>query len=170
MGSAVQAYQSAISYADDRIAKVLDELAHSPYADETAILLWSDHGYHLGEKLHITKFTLWERSTRVPLLIHAPGRFDSGRDFDRPASLLDLGPTVADLCGIEIHGPHDGASLLPFVAEPSRADERPAITTWLAGNHTVRRVVAVHPLSDRRCRALRSRHRPERVRQSRGAS
>jgi arylsulfatase A-like enzyme len=136
---AVQAYQAAISYADDRVGRVLDELAHSRYAEDTMIVIWSDHGYHLGEKLHIEKFTLWERATRVPLLIHVPERFDRHHEFNQPVSMLDLGPTVADLCESEIHAPHDGASLLPLVADPARADSRPPITTWLAGNHAVRR-------------------------------
>ena len=136
---AVQAYQAAISFADDRLGIVLDELSHSQYAEDTMIVVWSDHGYHLGEKLHIEKFTLWERATRVPLLIHVPGRFDHHRDFDRPVSLLDLGPTVAELCGAELHAPHDGESLLPLLADPVHADRRPAVMTWLSGNHAVRR-------------------------------
>jgi arylsulfatase A-like enzyme len=135
----VQAYQAAISFADDRLGRVLEELARSRYHDDTMIVLWSDHGYHLGEKLHIEKFTLWERATRVPLLLHVPGRFDRHQEFNRPVSLLDLGPTVADLAGVEIHAPHDGTSLLPLVAEPALADDHPPIMTWLSGNHAVRR-------------------------------
>jgi arylsulfatase A-like enzyme len=135
----VQAYQASISFADDRIGRVLDVLADQSYADETIVIAWSDHGYHLGEKLHIEKFTLWERATRVPLVMHVPGEFDSESTFDPPVSLLDLGPTLADLGGVRIHGRHDGASLLPLVAEPNRADERAPLTTWLAHNHAVRR-------------------------------
>jgi arylsulfatase A-like enzyme len=136
---AVQAYQAAISYADDRVGKVLDALARSDYADDTVVVIWSDHGYHLGEKLHIEKFTLWERATRVPLVIHVPGRFDHHDEFDRPISLLDLGPTVAELCRAEIHAPHDGQSLLSMLAEPTAAERRPPVMTWLTGNHAVRR-------------------------------
>ena len=73
---AVQAYQAAITFADDRVGLVLDQLASSRFADNTIVVVWCDHGFHLGEKLHIEKFTLWERATRVPLLLHVPGQFD----------------------------------------------------------------------------------------------
>ncbi|MCI0655172.1 MAG: sulfatase-like hydrolase/transferase [Methylococcaceae bacterium] len=138
-GSAVQAYQAAISYADALVGSVLSELAASPYAADTIVVLWSDHGFHLGEKLHFKKFTLWERATRVPFLIHAPSHFGGGIVFERPVSLLDLGPTLLDLCNIEQRSRHDGASLLPMVGKPDLADLRPPITTWEKGNHAVRR-------------------------------
>ncbi len=136
---AVQGYLAAISYADFEIGRVLDALASSPYADTTVIALWSDHGFHLGEKLHIRKFALWERATRVPLLLHVPGRFASPQTFDPPVSLIDLGPTLADACGFELRPEHRGRSLLPLVESPDSADGRPAVMTWLDGNHAVRR-------------------------------
>jgi arylsulfatase A-like enzyme len=134
----VQAYQAATSFADHCVGLVLDELAASPYADDTIVVLWSDNGFHLGEKQHLHKFTLWEPSTRVPLLIRAPGRLDGGT-FDPPVSLLDLGPTVADLAGVAIlDESHQGESLLPLLDDPAAAADRPAIMTWLEGNHSVR--------------------------------
>ncbi|MGH8474658.1 MAG: sulfatase-like hydrolase/transferase [Methylococcales bacterium] len=138
-GLAVQAYQAAISYADALVGSVLSELAASPYADNTIVVVWSDHGFHLGEKLHFHKFTLWERATRVPFLIHAPAHFGAGKVFERPVSLLDIGPTLLDLCNIEQRSRHDGASLLPVLDKPELADLRPPITTWGKGNHAVRR-------------------------------
>jgi len=135
----VQAYQAAISFADDRVGLVLDELASSRYADNTVVVVWSDHGYHLGEKLHIKKFTLWERATRVPLLLHVPGRFDHEQHVAPPVSTIDLGPTVAELCGIDSRTPYSGSSLLPVVDDPGRADGRPPVMTWQQGNHAVRR-------------------------------
>jgi arylsulfatase A-like enzyme len=135
----VQAYQASISYADYCAGIALNELAASPRADETIVLLWSDHGYHLGEKLHLEKQTLWERGTRVPFLCKVPGRFDDGERFDEPVSLFDMGPTLTELCGIECNAGHAGASLLPEIADPALAAERPAITTWKEGNHAVRR-------------------------------
>jgi len=135
----VQAYQAAISFVDDRLGIVLEELAASPYADEMIVVLWSDHGYHLGEKLHLEKYTLWERGTHVPFLLRVPGRFDRGDRFERPVSLLDLGPTLADLCDVELDPGHEGRSLLPATADPPLADDRPAIMTWQRGNHAVRR-------------------------------
>ena len=136
---AVQAYQAAISYADDRVGVVLDALASSPRADDTIVVLWSDHGFHLGEKLHWHKFTLWERATRIPMLFRVPGSLDSGTVFDRPVSAIDIGPTLAELSGVAVTSQRSGASLVPALAQPSLADGRPAISTWLPGNHSVRR-------------------------------
>jgi arylsulfatase A-like enzyme len=136
---AVQAYQAAISYADDHAGQVLEGLAASRYADDTIVVVWSDHGYHLGEKMHIEKFTLWERATHVPLLLYVPGRYDSQHLVNAPVSAIDIGPTLTDLCGVEIHDQHDGRSLLPVIEHPELAHERPPLMTWRAGNHCVRR-------------------------------
>ena len=111
-----------ISFADDRVGIVLDQLASSPRADDTIVAVWSDHGVHIGEKLHITKFTLWERSTRVPLLLHVPGRFDHEQHVDAPVSTMGLGPTSRELCGIESRTPYSEASLLPIVDDEALAD------------------------------------------------
>ena len=107
---AVQAYQAAMSYADDRLGIVLDALARSPRADDTIVVVWSDHGFHLGEKLHWHKFTLWERATHVPMLFRVPGTFDSGAVFDRPVSAMDIGPTLADFAGVELRTPQSGST------------------------------------------------------------
>jgi arylsulfatase A-like enzyme len=136
---AVQAYQAAISYSDDHVGRVLDGLASSPYADETIVVVWSDHGFHLGEKMHIEKFTLWERATHVPLLLHVPDRYDSRRVFDSPVSAIDIAPTLAELCGAQTHDEHEGRSLIELIEHPELADARPPVTTWQAGNHSVRR-------------------------------
>jgi arylsulfatase A-like enzyme len=134
---AVQAYQAAISFADWCVGQVLDELAASPHAENTIVVLWSDHGYHLGEKLHWHKLALWERATRVPFLLHVPGQPATGR-VAAPVSLLDVGPTLAELCGLELDPAHEGASLLRVLEDPGRAEDRPPITTWRPGNHSVR--------------------------------
>jgi len=136
---AVQAYQAAVSFADWQMGGALDALSRSKYADDTVIALWSDHGYHLGEKMHFEKFTLWERATRVPFLLHVPGRFDHHQEFDRPVSMMDMGPTLVELCGGTLHENNRGMSLLPVIADPAKADARPPIMTWLAANHAVRR-------------------------------
>jgi arylsulfatase A-like enzyme len=137
---AVQAYQAAISYADDCVGRVLDQLASSPYADDTIVMVWSDHGFHMGEKMHIEKFTIWEHGTHVPFLLHVPGKFASGQTFEKPVSTIDIGPTLVDLIGGEMHSPkHEGKSLLPAIADPALADDRPPIMTWRVGNNAVRR-------------------------------
>jgi arylsulfatase A-like enzyme len=135
----VQAYQAAISYADEHVGQMLDGLASSRYADDTVVIVWSDHGYHLGEKMHIEKFTLWERATHIPLLLHVPGRYDSKRVVDAPVSAIDIGPTLTELCGARIHEVHEGRSLVEVVDDPGRARARPPVMTWQVGNHSVRR-------------------------------
>lgn len=132
----VRAYQASTSYADYCIGIVLDALADSPHGDDTVVLVFSDHGYHIGEKLDVHKFTLWEEATRVPFLLRAPGVEPS--EFDRPVSTMDLGPTAAGLAGLEITWPHEGIDLVPALDDPSIADDNPPIMTWLEGNHAVR--------------------------------
>jgi arylsulfatase A-like enzyme len=133
----VQAYQAAISYADDRIGVVLDQLASSRYADDTVVVVWSDHGYHLGEKMHLEKFTLWERATHIPFVLRVPGRYGH-RTVDVPVSLMDMAPTLVELCGATVSRPNFTQSLLPVIDHPERARSRPPIMTWQAGNHAVR--------------------------------
>ena len=136
---AVQAYQAAISFADDRVGLILNELASSPYADNTVVVVWSDHGFHMGEKLHIQKFTLWERGTRVPLLVKVPGRFD--HDAARRTTGLDDGHRPDARRALRRRDQDALCRGQPpaLVSDPARADARPPITTWQEGNHSVRR-------------------------------
>ncbi|MCC5950615.1 MAG: sulfatase [Acidimicrobiia bacterium] len=134
----IQAYLAAGSYADWCMGTVLDELASSPYADDTAVVLWSDHGYHLGEKLHWRKFTLWEEATRVPLVVREPGDRRRAVTITEPVSTIDVAPTVADICGVELSPQHRGASLIDVIDDPGRAAERPPLMTWQPNNHAVR--------------------------------
>ncbi len=132
----VQAYLACISFVDDQVGKLLDALDSSPYAEDTFIILWSDHGYHLGEKGLFKKVTLWDRSTRVPLIIAGPG-LPKGQVCDRVVSLLDLYPTLVDLCGLPENRKNEGRSLKPLMEEPTRKWNHPAITTLFAFNHSV---------------------------------
>jgi arylsulfatase A-like enzyme len=134
--AAVQAYQAAMSYADDRLGVVLDALASKPAGNDTVVVVWSDHGFHLGEKLHWHKFTLWEQATRIPMVFRLPGR--SGDRVDRPVSAMDIGPTLLDFTGVPSTEAQSGASLLPALDDPALVDQRPPISTWLPGNHAVR--------------------------------
>jgi arylsulfatase A-like enzyme len=124
----VQAYLAACSHTDAMVGQILDALDASPYADNTAVVLWSDHGFHLGEKLHWHKMALWEHANRIPLLIRAPGRVEAGGSFDLPVSLLDLAPTLTDLAGIAQPAQFEGASLLGIT--PEIAARRPAEMRW----------------------------------------
>jgi arylsulfatase A-like enzyme len=135
---AVQAYLACISFADALVGRLLDALAAGPHAKNTLVVLWSDHGWHLGEKEHWHKMTLWERSTRVPFLLAGPGIPAGGR-CERPVGLIDIYPTLVDLCGLKPPSQKlDGTSLTPLLKNPAAKWNRPALTTYLRGNHTLR--------------------------------
>ncbi len=132
----VWAYLAASSYADDCVGVILDALDKSPYRDNTIVVLWGDHGWHLGEKLRYKKGSLWEESARLPLVIKVPG-MKPGRT-KRPVSLIDLYPTLVDLAGIPAKEGLDGRSLVPLLKNPETDWDHPAITTANANNHTLR--------------------------------
>lgn len=131
----VRAYLASVSYADMQVGRVLKQLAESGLEKNTIIVFWSDHGWHLGEKGITGKNTLWERSTRVPMVFAGPGV--SKAKCDRPAELLDLYPTLAELCGLP-KVDVEGLSLVPQLKDATAPRERPAITTHNPGNHAVR--------------------------------
>ena len=133
---AVRAYLASISYADQQLGRVLKVLEDSPHRENTIVVLWSDHGWHLGEKGHWHKSTLWEEATRVPLIVHVPNV--SPGVCKRPVSLLDLYPTLEELCGWKPLKTHDGVSLAPLVRNPQAAWERPAVIEFRRGNAAVR--------------------------------
>lgn len=135
---AISAYLASVSFADAMVGKILDALDASPYAENTIILLWSDHGFHLGEKLHWQKWSLWEETTRVPLILVAPGITRPGGRCSRPVSLCDIYPTLIDLCGLTLIERLDGKSVLPLLKNPDKAWKRPAITTSGPNNHSIR--------------------------------
>ncbi|NEO88260.1 MAG: sulfatase [Spirulina sp. SIO3F2] len=125
---AVQAYLAAIAYVDAQVGRILDGLDRSPHARNTVVVLWSDHGWHLGEKLHWTKFALWEEATRVPLIIALPNQ--RGQSCDRVVSLLDLYPTLAELCQLTNTPVLSGTSLVPWLQNPRRRRDVPAVMLW----------------------------------------
>jgi arylsulfatase A-like enzyme len=134
---AVQGYLAAISYCDAQIGEVLDALDASPASDDTIIVLWSDNGFHLGEKLHWRKFVLWEEATRVPLIIVPPRRSGlAPRRISDPVSLVDLFPTLFDMAGLEASVGLDGRSLLPLIQ--GNMPGWPVLTSWRKGNHSLR--------------------------------
>ena len=125
----VQSYAASITFADAMVGRLLDALEGSNYAENTIVVLWADHGMHMGEKDNIEKFTLWERSTRVPMLIHAPGHTKPGTRYDRPVSLMDLYPTLVDLAGFERPDHLDGKSLVPQMSDFS-LERGPVISSY----------------------------------------
>jgi arylsulfatase A-like enzyme len=98
---AVQAYLASISFADANVGRVLYALEKSPHRDNTIVVFWSDHGYHLGEKGHWHKRTLWERATHVPFIVSTPNTTRAGTKCSRPVSLLDIYPTLISLCDLD---------------------------------------------------------------------
>jgi len=137
-GDAVRAYQACAMFADAQIGRLLDALDSSGEADRTVIVLWSDHGYHLGEKEHWEKFALWEKTTHVPYIVVAPGVSVAGTRCDRPVDLMSVYPTLIELCGLSPRDDLDGVSVVPLLKDPATSWDRPALSTYLAGNHALR--------------------------------
>jgi arylsulfatase A-like enzyme len=131
----IQAYLASIHFADAMLGRVLDALEKSPHRDNTIVVLWSDHGWHLGEKEHWQKFTGWRVCARVPLMVRvpkgAPGLPDgtrAGSVCDRPVNLLDLFPTLTELCGVAVKADNDGRSLVPLLRDAKTAWPHAALT------------------------------------------
>ena len=135
---AVQAYLATISYCDAQVGRLLDAFWASPHRDNTIVCFWSDHGWHLGEKQHWRKFALWEEATRAPHIWVVPGLTRPDQRCDRVIDFMGIYPTLTDLCGVPTPKHVEGASLRPLLTDPQASWDRPALTTYLRGNHTLR--------------------------------
>ena len=134
----VHGYLACVSFVDDQIGQVIEALDNSPHRDNTIVVLFSDHGQHLGEKLHWRKQSLWEEATRVPLYYRLPGdNPPTGRSAEA-VSLLDIYPTLVDLCDLQPAEKLEGESLRPLIDDPTATRERPVVTSWYYGNLAVR--------------------------------
>ena len=135
---AVQAYLAAITFADEQVGRIVDALDASEHAGETHVVLWSDNGFHLGEKLHWRKYTLWDQATRIPLMIRPADRQGAGRVVDQAVSLVDLYPTLVEMCGLPPPAHQlSGESLAPFFRTEDYRKATPAFITWRKGNDSV---------------------------------
>lgn len=114
---AVQAYLASTAFADHCLGMVLDALDSSPHKDNTIVVLFADHGFHLGEKQRWAKRTIWEDGTRVPLIVTAPG-FTAGQRTTKPVQLLDIFPTLLDLADLPDDNGQEGHSLVPLMKSP----------------------------------------------------
>ena len=125
----IQAYLACVAAVDDEIGKILDALDATGFADNTVVVLTSDHGWGMGEKDYLYKNSLWQESTRVPLIIRAPGLAKAGGKAAHPVSLIDVYPTLIDVCGLSADTMKngkghalDGHSLKPFLTDPTTTD------------------------------------------------
>lgn len=122
----VQAYLATVAFVDDQVGRLVEALEEQGHTETTIIVFTSDNGYHLGEKSCIQKWHLWSESTRLPMIIHAPGMPGNGNDCHHPVSHIDLYPTLIDLCDLPAQ-PHRGSeyrlaghSLTPFLEDPTK--------------------------------------------------
>jgi arylsulfatase A-like enzyme len=120
---AVHGYLACISYQDAMLGRLLKAIESGPNADNTIVVLWSDQGYHHGEKFDWGKHTLWERTSNVPFIWAGPGIF-KGADVNATVSLMDMFPTLTELCGLADSQERDGTSLAPILENPSSAEDR----------------------------------------------
>ena len=126
---AVQGYLACINFVDECVGRLIDALDASPYKDNTVIVLWSDHGMHVGEKLRYGKFALWEESAHNLLLFAAPSVGIKPGRCDEAVNLIDIYPTLIDLCGLTKREGLDGISLMPQLKNPSTPKSTPSITS-----------------------------------------
>lgn len=130
----IQGYLASIYFADAMLGKVLDALESGPHAQNTIVMLWSDHGWHLGEKEHWQKYTAWRACTRVPLVVSvppgAPGFIQGTKPAicSQPVNLISLFPTLLELCGLPAEMQHDGPSLVPLLRNPKSDWQHPSVT------------------------------------------
>ncbi|HEU0297935.1 MAG TPA: sulfatase-like hydrolase/transferase [Longimicrobium sp.] len=136
----VRAHLASISFMDAQLGRLLDALEASPHRGNTIVVFLGDHGVHLGEKSHWLKSTLWEESTRAPLVFVVPGLTPAGGRSPRTVDFMALYPTLAELAGIPLQVPQaiEGHSIRPLLANPQAPWDQPAVTTFRAGNHAVR--------------------------------
>jgi arylsulfatase A-like enzyme len=135
---AVQAYLATIAYTDELVGRLLDAYDKSPQRDNTIVVLWGDHGWHLGEKEHWRKFALWEEATRVPYAWIVPGVTKPGGKSAAPVDLMSIYPTLCELCDIPVPAHVEGADITPLLEDPQSAWDEPALTTFRRQNHAVR--------------------------------
>ena len=132
---AVRAYLACMAFTDHYVGEVLKALEKSEYANNTIVVLWSDHGYHLGEKNRFAKHSLWQKSTQVPLIFAGKG-IPKNKSSNAPVGLIDMYPTLAELCGFSAPNV-DGHSLVPLIENQNTQWKHAAITTYGENNHSV---------------------------------
>lgn len=133
----IHSYLACVSFVDSQIGRVLDALDKSKVSGNTIIVLWSDNGQGLGEKKHWRKMSLWNESVKTPLIFRLPGADMKGRKIDAPVGLIDIYPTLLDVCHLPALAANDGKSLKQYFNEPGYFDQTPELTVWRYGNFRV---------------------------------
>ncbi|WP_298551282.1 sulfatase [uncultured Algibacter sp.] len=133
----VQAYLACMSYVDYELGRVLDALEQSKYADNTVVVLWSDHGYRLGEKGTFAKHALWETATKAPLMFAGPN-LPKGKKINAPVEMLSIYPTLLELSGLPVYERNEGNSLVAMMENDEGLEEARAITTFGMNNHAIK--------------------------------
>ncbi len=134
----VQAYLACISYVDYELGRVLDALESSKYASNTVVVLWSDHGYRLGEKGTFAKHALWETATKAPLLFSGPN-LPKGKKIEAPVEMLSMYPTLLELCGLKPYSKNEGISLVSLMKTGKSRKAPFALTTFGKNNHAIKK-------------------------------
>lgn len=138
----IKAYLACISYVDWNVGRVIAELDRLGLRDNTIIVFWSDHGYQLGERGKWSKAgSLWEQGTRVPFIIHDPRAKGNGKASSRIVQLIDMYPTLAEACGLQVPDGLDGESLVDLLNDPNKEWLKPAYTVWNENNKGITGVV-----------------------------
>ena len=132
----VQSYLACVSFVDEQIGRVLTALENSEYKDNTYIVLFSDHGFHLGEKERWAKRSLWEDGARTPVIIAGPG-IPRGLRCNKPTQLLDIYPTLLELAGLVADPLHEGHSLVPLLENTEAEWPYMARTSFGPGNYAI---------------------------------
>lgn len=133
----VQAYLACISFVDYYVGEIIHALENSKYAENTMIVLWSDHGYRLGEKGTFAKHCLWEEATNAPLIFSGK-EITKAKKIKSPAEMLSIYPTLLDLCGLPANPQLEGKSLVPILKNKKDRVQTHALTTYGYNNHGLR--------------------------------
>lgn len=149
----LRAYLASIAYADSKLGQVLDRIEECGLIEDTLIVLWSDHGWQLGEKLAFRKFTLWERALRVPVMFAgagiAPARIDDA------ISLVDLAPTIISMLGLDENPDLSGQDLRPALERTTRLARPYAPSVWGVGQNDVEKYKRAYSVRSKRYRLTR---------------
>lgn len=135
----VRSYLACIAFMDWNLGRVLEALDKSSYKDNTIVCLLADNGFHMGEKKHFAKFALWEQTTHIIHMWRVPAVTPKGAVCQRTVNLLDIYPTLVELCGLSAPKQKlDGISIVTLLKNPAAAWDHPSITTYQEGNQAIR--------------------------------